>query len=96
MNIDALYEVRKQLIRTRNQGVNRQQVEAYLQMTSRFRKILETEQEQQHSFKRLANMAYEVRDNNLGNSLEDFAKRMNPELEILNDIVRIAREISNN
>lgn len=96
MNINALEEIRQNLRRTRNQGVGRQQAEAYMQMASKLRRMLETEQEQQQQLKRLANMAYEVRDSNLAVSLEDTARRMNQELDILDDIVRQARAIANN
>lgn len=66
MNMNLAEEVIQTMRRTRNEGTNRQQKEMYLQMASQMIQMIQFIQDEQSSFKRLANMAFEAGNNRIG------------------------------
>ena len=85
-------DVTQTLRRTRNEDINRQQKEIYLQMASQ---MIQSMQDEQSRFKRLANMASEAGNLILTEQFQQLARKMNQELDAMDDLIRTTRSIAN-
>ena len=92
MNMNLVDEVTQTLRRTRNEDINRQQKEIYLQMASQ---MIQSMQDEQSRFKRLANMASEAGNLILTEQFQQLARKMNQELDAMDDLIRTTRSIAN-
>lgn len=92
MNMNLLDDVTQTLRRTRNEDINRQQKEIYLQMASQ---MIQSMQDEQSRFKRLANMASEAGNLILTEQFQQLARKMNQELDAMDDLIRTTRSIAN-
>lgn len=95
MNMNLVEEVIQTMRRTRNEGTNRQQKEMYLQMASQMIQMIQFIQDEQSSFKRLANMAFEAGNNRLAEQFQQMAIKMNQELDAMDELRRTIRSITN-
>ncbi len=92
MNMNLVDDVTQTLRRTRNEDINRQQKEIYLQMASQ---MIQSMQDEQSRFKRLANMASEAGNLILTEQFQQLARKMNQELDAMDDLIRTTRSIAN-
>ena len=92
MNMNLVDDVTQTLRRTRNEDINRQQKEIYLQMASQ---MIQSMQDEQSRFRRLANMASEAGNLILTEQFQQLARKMNQELDAMDDLIRTTRSIAN-
>ncbi len=95
MNMNLLAEVTQTLRRTKSEGTNLKQKEIYLQMTNQLNHMIQSMQEEQSRFRRLANMAFEAGNLRLAEQFQQMATKMNPELDAMDDLRRTTRSIAN-
>lgn len=95
MNMNLVDDITQTLRRTRNEDINRQQKEIYLQMASQMNQMIQSMQDEQSRFKRLANMASEAGNLILTEQFQQLARKMNQELDAMDDLIRTTRSIAN-
>lgn len=95
MNMNLAEEIVQTMRKVRNEGTNRQQKEAYLQMSSMLNMMIETMQEQQAQFKRMGNISFEAGNSILADEFQMMARQMNSELEAMDEMSRMAKGIAN-
>ena len=95
MNMNLTQEIIQTMRKVRMEGTNRQQKEAYLQIASNMNIMLQTMQDQQSQFARMANMAYEAGNSMLADEFQMMASQMNSELEAMEEMGLMARGIAN-
>ena len=91
-----LSETQAILRRTANQGVDMRQKEAYYEMSRSMNVVLKSMQEQQNKLRQIVNVANEVHNNNLADTLHQIAKRMNQEIQEAEAVMHQMRNIANN
>ncbi len=95
MNMNLSDEVARTLKRTRNAGTNRKQKEVYLQMASQMNQMIQSMQDEQTRFRRLANMASEAGNLRLAEQFQQMASKMRQELDAMDELRRATRSIAN-
>lgn len=91
MNMNLVDEVIQTLRRTRKKGINGQQKQVYLQMASQMNQMIQSMQDEQSRFRRLAQMASEVGNLILTDQFQQMARKMNQEIEAMEELIRETR-----
>ena len=87
-------EIMQNMQNVRNEGSCRTK-DAYLQIASQMNQVLQSMQDQQSMFKRMANIAYEAGNSRLADDFQMMGRKMNIELETMEEFMRLARGIAN-
>lgn len=95
MNMNLAEEITQVLRKTMREGTNCQQKDAYLQMLSYINRMLENMSEEQNIFKKMSSAAFEAGNSELGEQFQQMARKVNQEIEEMDEIKLIARGIVN-
>lgn len=79
----------------RTEGINRQQEEVYLQMTSQMNQLIQSMEDERYRFASLAELASEAGNLNLSDQFQQIAYLMNQELEAMDELRSATRRITN-
>ncbi len=95
MNMNLAEEITQVLRKTMREDTNRQQKDAYMQMLSYINRMLENMCEEQSIFKKMASAAFDAGNSELGEQFQQMARKMNQEMEEMDEIKRMTRGIVN-